>query len=105
MVGGSWVGVSVIVEDPTLSLLPTFSFNNFISNAFPDLAMDIDSFAYSMAMNLYMATHTIPFLLAISTDVYTVCLLDLLPLWQGQAIPLLHLLLVIVSDIIPYLHS
>ena len=38
-----------MVEDPIPSFLPSyspsFSFNNFIAYTFPDIAMDLDSFA------------------------------------------------------------
>ena len=37
----------VIVEDPTLSFSPyflsSFSFDDFVTHAFPDIAMDLDS--------------------------------------------------------------
>ena len=35
----------VMVEDLILSFSPTFSFDNFVTHAFPDIVMDIDSFA------------------------------------------------------------
>ena len=33
-----------MVEDYPLSFSPSFSFDDFITYAFPDIAMDIDSF-------------------------------------------------------------
>ena len=45
----AYKGGNVTVEDPTLSFSPyfspSFSFDNSITCAFPDIAMDLDSFA------------------------------------------------------------
>ena len=42
-------GGNVMVEDPTPSIFPSysssFSLDNFVAYTFPDIAMDLDSFA------------------------------------------------------------
>ena len=39
----------------------TFSLDDFVAHAFPDIAMDLDSFTYSMASYPYMVVHSVSF--------------------------------------------
>ena len=61
----AYKGGNVMVEDSTPSFspyfLPSFSLDDFVAHSLPDIAMDLDSFTYSMASYPYMVVHSVSF--------------------------------------------